>query len=150
MAVVFAVITAAGYLILTFFVGRGLADIDRTIGEMVVALFSGLLCGFVYTLLFNSVARRTGGIEIHLTVAPELREGDTEDSSDAVWDPLAPIPPTSEKKECPSCGAMVRADRSFCLSCDHLFDSDEEEDDEGLEDDREDGDEDAGAATSEE
>lgn len=125
MAVVFAVLAVLGYVLNALLVSDADVGVEELLAWAVVALFSGLFGGLFFTILFNMVARRVGGIEIHLAAVPKPEHGDVSaDADSAAVDLLAARVPTGARKECPSCGATIRAELSFCPECDHSFDDD--------------------------
>lgn len=90
------------------FVGAGV------VGSCVAALLA--------TWAFNIVAPLFGGVRVWLATEPPEESGvgggeraATRDETDF----MQPGPGTSERKKCPECDALIRADRSFCPECGH-------------------------------
>ncbi len=84
--------------------------------------FGAFLGGLILAIVYNVVAGLHGGVRVGLVLQSEVADTSAVRPDSQPFDPMAPSPPTTQRKTCPSCDARIRADRSFCPECDHSFD----------------------------
>ena len=130
-------VAAAAYLMLAAYAGylyldlppreRDFAAFVKGLGTGLRALPLGAIVAVLAAWIYNAIVRHSPAVAVAVRLEgepnaiPRARVVADEDVRLADLADLARPPATDTRKACPSCGADVGADRSFCPECDHSF-----------------------------